>query len=74
MTEYAVDDVVRVCPDAAPHTGQCGVVVRVLPQWKHSLSIEFDCGDHYEVLAYAPAEVELVRAEVSAPRVVTVVV
>lgn len=74
MSEFEVDDVVRVRSDSAPHAGETGVVVRVYPLYKYSLAIEFDLGDDYEVLQYAPAEVTLVRACLTAGRTVTVVV
>lgn len=74
MTEFAVGDLVRVGPDAAPYTGKVGKVALVSGGVRHCVSVEMEFKGLVQHLAYAPDELELVRAVISAPRVVAVVV
>lgn len=74
MSKFAVGDRVRVVAEDEPHTGRVGVVVSVIEGYRLPLGVEIDCGDHYEVVGYADTEVALVRAVITAPRVVTVVI
>jgi len=74
MSEFARGDVVRIGPDAAPYSGKTGVVSLVAPGVRHCVSVEMQFNGLTQCLAYAPDELELVSAVVSAPRVVTVVV
>lgn len=74
MSEFSLGDQVRVRPEAAPFTGQVGLVVQVV-QDDDWLSVQFGIGPgEVTTLAYRTRELELVSAVVTAPRVVTVVV
>ena len=74
MTEYAAGDEVRVKSGRAPDGFELGKVVFVSAGLRYSLWVAVGQLGFESVMGYRPDEVELVRAEISAPRVVTVVV
>lgn len=72
MSEFERGDLVRIGPDAAPYSGKVGKVALVDGTIRYGVSVELEFKGLVQYLAYAPAELELVRAVVAAPRVVTV--
>lgn len=74
MTEYAVGDKVRITATTSLRLGQVGEVVSVCTDDLYELGVSFDSCKQGLIFAFMSYQVELVRALVSAPRTVTVVV
>lgn len=74
MSEYAVGDKVRIAPDAPRYAGHVGTVKWVLRDETLGLVVEVMFNEIGVRVLYYAAQLELVQARISAPRVVTVVV
>jgi hypothetical protein len=73
MTEFAEGDKVRINPDAPRYAGHEGTVKWVLRDETLGLVVEVMFNQLGVRVLYYAAQLELVRAVVAAPRVVTVV-
>jgi hypothetical protein len=74
MSEFAEGDRVRIDPDAPRYAGHEGTVKWVMRDETLGLVVEVMFGELGVRVLYYAAQLELVRARLAAPRVVTVVV